>query len=77
MTYINALISGLLVEQFNMEIMVPQRAKEAPKTSEGFPVSLPVTTQEIKDDMKDRHSKDSKVKLEKTLIHQRQIPGHH
>ena len=38
----NALLSGILVDQLNMDMMVPQRAKEAPKTSEGLPVSSPV-----------------------------------
>ena len=38
MTENNALVSGLLGEQFRMEMMVPQRAKEAPKTSEGITV---------------------------------------
>ena len=34
----NALVSGILGEQFSLEMMVPQRAKEATKTSEGLPV---------------------------------------
>ena len=29
----NSLVSGLLGDQFRLEIMVPQRSKEAPKTS--------------------------------------------
>ena len=32
MTENNALVSGLLGEQFKLEMMVPQRAKETPKT---------------------------------------------
>ena len=44
----NALVSGLLGEQFRMEMMVPQRAKESNKTSEGLPVSLPVSIQRKK-----------------------------
>ena len=31
MTYKNALVSGLLGEQLKLEMMVPQRSKEAPK----------------------------------------------
>ena len=34
----NDLVSGLLGEQFKLEMMVPQRTKEALKTSEGLPV---------------------------------------
>ena len=30
----NALVIGILGDQLNMEIMVPQRAKKSPKTSE-------------------------------------------
>ena len=41
----NALVSGLLGYQFRLEMMVPPRAKESPKTSEGIPVSLPVSIQ--------------------------------
>ena len=42
----NSLVSGLLVKQFRFEIMVPKIAKEAPKTSEGLPVSFLVAIQE-------------------------------
>ena len=45
MTDNNALVSGLLGEQFRLEMMVPQRYKESPKTSEGLPVSLSVSIQ--------------------------------
>ena len=36
MTENNALVSGILGEQFRLEMMVPQRAKEEPKISEGL-----------------------------------------
>ena len=38
MTHKNALVSGILREKFKMDMMVPQKYKEAPKTSEGLPV---------------------------------------
>ena len=38
----NDLVIGLLGDQFSLEMMVPQRSKEAPKTSAGLRVSLPV-----------------------------------
>ena len=41
----NALVSGLLGEQFRIETMVSQISKEATKKSEGLPVSLPVSIQ--------------------------------
>ena len=46
MTDNNALVSGLLGEKFRLEMMVPKRAKETPKKSEGLPVSLLVSIQE-------------------------------
>ena len=48
MTMNNALISGLQEDQFKLEMMVTQRAKEAPKTSKGLPVSLLVAIPETK-----------------------------
>ena len=77
MTKNNALVSGLLGEQFRMEMMVPQRSKEAPKTSEGLPVSFPVKIQGKQDNVEDRGSRSSRVELKKMVIHQRQIPGKH
>ena len=71
----NVLVSGLLGEQFRMEMMVPQRSKEAPKTSEGLPVSLSFSIQGKQENMKYRRSRNSRVELKKTVIHQRQIPG--
>ena len=38
----NALVIGILGEHFRLDMMVPQRDKESPKTSEVLPVSLPV-----------------------------------
>ena len=42
MTKNNALVIGILGEKFRLEMIVPQRAKESPKTSEGLLVSLPL-----------------------------------
>ena len=39
MTENNDLVIGLLGDQFRLDIMIPQRSKEAPKTSEGLIVS--------------------------------------
>ena len=65
----NAFVRGILGEQFRLEMMVPQTAKEAPKTSEGLLVSSPVSIQEKEDHIKDQVSRNSKVKLKKTVIH--------
>ena len=64
----NALISGLLGEQFRLEIMVPKRAKEATKTSEGLPVSLPLSIQGKQDNIKDRSSINRRMELRKVVI---------
>ena len=45
MTKKNALVSGLLREQFRLDTMVTKRSNESTKTLEEIPVSLPVTTQ--------------------------------
>ena len=37
----NTLVIGLMGEKFNMEMLVTQRANEAPKTSEGMSIQLP------------------------------------
>ena len=73
----NALVSGLLGETFRLEMMVLQRAKEAPKTSEGLPVSLQFSIQGKQDNMKDISSRNSRVELKKAVIHQNQILGQH
>ena len=57
--------------------MVPQISKEAPKTSEGIPVSLLVAIQETQDNTKYRGSRNRTVELKKTVIHQCQILGQH
>ena len=77
MTDNNSIISGILGDQFKLYMTVPQKSKESPKVSEGLPVSLPVTIQEILDNMKDRVSRDSTVELNNKVIHKRQIPGQH
>ena len=56
-------------------MMVPQRAKEVNKTSEGLPVSLLVSIQGKQDNKKDRVSRNSRVELKNKAIHQRHIPG--
>ena len=48
MTKNNALVSGLLGDQFKLKVVVPQRSKEAPKKLEVLPVSLPLTIPEKK-----------------------------
>ena len=75
MTENNAFVSGLLGEKFRLEMMVPQRSKESPKTSEGLSVSLPVSIQGKQYSMKERGSRNSRVELKNKLIHQCQIPG--
>ena len=52
------LVCGLLGEQFRLEMMVPQRAKEAPKTSEGLPVSFPFPIQGKQENPKYRISRN-------------------
>ena len=75
MTDNNALTIGILVQQFKIDIMVPHRAKEAPRTPDGLPFSMPVKIQETQSKKKDRGIRDSTVKLKTRVIHQRQIPG--
>ena len=77
MNYNNDLVSGLLVENFRLDMMVPQRAKESPKISEGLPFLLPVSIQEKQDNTEDRGIRSIRVELNKTEIHQRQILGQH
>ena len=69
MTDNNALVSGLLGEKFRMYTMVPQISKKAHKTSEGLPVSLPLSIQGKQENMKDIISRNSRVELNKTAIH--------
>ena len=76
MTNNNTLISGIFGDQFNLDIMVPQRSNEAPKTSEGLPVLFPVIIPETQNNMEVKVSMDSTVELNKMVICQRQIPGH-
>ena len=45
MTKNKASVGRLLVYQFKLDMMVPKRAKEAPKTSVGLQVSLPFAIQ--------------------------------
>ena len=54
-------------------MIVTQISKEAPKTSEGLLVSLPVSIQGKQDNMKERGSRNSTVESKKTVIHQHQI----
>ena len=73
----NVLVIGLLGEKFRLEMMVPKISKEAPKTSEGLPVSLSVAIQEKHNHMKDKVINNIRVELKKTVIHKLQIPGQH
>ena len=77
MTKNNDLVSGLLGYQFKLKMMVSQRSKEEPKTSEILPVSLPVSILETKDIKEDRGIMDITVVLEKTIIHKHKIPVQH
>ena len=77
MTTNNDLVSGLLGDKLRMEMMVPQRDKEAPKTPEGLTVSSPVSTQGKQYNMDDRGSRSIRVELKKAVIHQHNIPGQH
>ena len=76
MTNNNTLISGIFGDQFNLDMMVPQRSNEAPKTPEGLTVLFPVTIPETKNNKEFKGSMDSTVELNKMVICQRQIPGH-
>ena len=69
MTKNNALVSGLLGEQFRLDMMVQQRSKEASKTSEGLPVSLLLSIKGKQENTKDRSSRNRRVELKKTITH--------
>ena len=56
-------------------MMVTQRAKEAPKTSEELLVSLPVSIQGKKENMKYGGSRNIRVELKKVIIHLHKISG--
>ena len=56
--------------------MVPQIAKELPKTSERLPVSLPVENPETQNNMDFRVIMDITLELKKTVFHLSQILGH-
>ena len=45
-TNINALVIGIIGEQFKLYMMVPQRSREAPKPPEGILVSFPASIPE-------------------------------
>ena len=75
MTDNNALVSGLLGEQFRMEMMVTQRSKESPKTLEGLQFLLSVSIQGKQENTKDRSSRNSRVELKRMVIYQNHIPG--
>ena len=73
----NALVSGILGEQFQMEMMFPQRSKEETKTSLVLPFSLSVLIQIKQDNMKDIGSRNNRVETKKKIFHQRHTPGQH
>ena len=71
----NYLVSGLLVEQFRLDMIVPQIYKEPPKKSKGIPVSFEFSIQGKQENTKERISRNIRVELKKTVTQQRQIPG--
>ena len=71
------MVSGLLGEKFNLEIIVPQISKKSPKIPEGLPVLLLVVIVETQNNMEDRGSMDSMVELNNRVIHPREIPDQH
>ena len=73
----NALVRGIIGGQFRLEMLVTQGAKEAPKTSEGLPVLLPVSIQGKQENMKNISIMNRRVELKNTVIHQHQIPVQH
>ena len=73
----NDLVSGLLGENFRPKMIVPQIDKEAPKESEGLPVSLTVKIQGKQDNMKDRGIRNITVEQKKTVINRHLIPCQH
>ena len=73
----NASFGRILGEQFKLDMMDPQRIKEAPKTPEGIPVSLLVAIPETQNNKEVRGNMGSMVELKKTVIYQRKIPGQH
>ena len=75
MTQNNTLVSGILGYQFKLKKMVPKSDKQAPKTSEGVPVSLPATIPETQNNTEDRGSIYNMGELNKKLTHQYQIQG--
>ena len=76
MTDNNTLISGIFGDQFNLNMMVPQISKEAPKTSEVLPFLFPVAIPETQNNMEVKGIMYGTVELNKIVIHQRQIPGY-
>ena len=74
MTKNNSLFIVILGEKFKLNMMVPQRSQESPKSSEILPVLLTVTIPETKNNIEERGSRDDTVELKKTVIHQCQIP---
>ena len=71
------LISELPRYKFNMDTMVTQRSKEAPKTSERIPVSLPVIIPKTQNNTEKRDIIESTAEVKRTAIYQRKIPGQH
>ena len=67
MTYNNYSVSVILGEQFNLEMIVTQRSKEATKTPEGLTVSLPVAISETQNNTEVIGSMDRRVELKKTV----------
>ena len=77
MTKKKSIFSGLPGYQSKLDMMGTKISREAPKTSEGLPVSLPVAIPETKNNTEKIGSMENMVELKKMEIHQIQIPGHH
>ena len=58
-------------------MVITQRSKEAPKTPEELPDSLPVAVKETQNNTEEIVSRDSTVELKKVVIIKCQTPDQH
>ena len=65
----NSSISGILGYYFKLEMMVPQRDNEAPKTPERLLISLPVTIPSTQNNTEVRDIKNSREEPKKKVTH--------
>ena len=68
LTESNTLVSGMLGETFRLELMIPPRAREAPKTVGGMPTSLVA---------RGSQKEEKEVEVQETVLHKRHMPGQH